>query len=225
MRSIESEPVWSSVGDLPGTRVTRMQIAARDYELRDASGRLLATTPRRRRQRKRIGSVLEADGVMYETDFRKTEDENRGPHFSLEKLQPHPTATREVLARQSGMRTVFSAPGSFSMVTPSPKAPFGSVNEWHLPNGRTAQAFCLGESKPLRVLSLRDATGPMVTIRYLAPRVAGFDLWRGINPRRNFAMGESVLSERLPLAPELLPVLMFAFEIAQAVNWEEAGGG
>jgi len=63
----------------------------------------------------------------------------------------------------------------------------------------------------------------MVTIRFLAPQKHGIARWWPI--RNNFRIGEAVLSDQLSNSSELLPLLMFAFEVTHAINRYEGGGG
>ena len=209
------EETWESVGSLPGPRITRKQITSWDYEFSDESGRVLATA--RRRRRLNIESVMVTDDGTFETAFRKGKHDRRGRHFSLEKVQNEPDAAPETLARQSGHGH------SFGMVQPSQFVPFGATNEWHLSDGTVLQAFCLGDKKPFRVLSLRNMAGPMVTIRFLAPQKQGIARWWPF--RNNFRIGEAVLSDQLSSSSQHLPLLMFAFEVTHAINRYEGGGG
>jgi hypothetical protein len=42
---------------------------------------------------------------------------------------------------------------------------------------------------------------------------------------RNFLIGEAVLSDQIPSPSQLLPLLMFAFEVAEGINMKMGGGG
>jgi hypothetical protein len=107
----------------------------------------------------------------------------------------------------------------FSSVRSSSTTPFGTINEWNLPDGTPLDAFCHGERAPWKIISLQSAGRPVVVARYLERSRPLWALYLERGVRRGFRMGEAVLSSDLPDASHLLPLLLFTFEVLQFVNW------
>ncbi len=108
-------------------------------------------------------------------------------------------------------------------VQSSATTPCGTVREWSLPDGTPLDPFCLGGKKPYRILSL-SAGSPVIVARYLIPARQFLAYHLGIGLRKRFRIGEAVLSPDLPDASQLLPLLLFTFDVLEAINMPEPGG-
>ena len=109
---------------------------------------------------------------------------------------------------------------NFRRVHHSDERPFGTINVWFLPDGTPLDAYCVGRQKPFRVLLLKSQERVILSLRYLAPRNQIFTLVSS-----NFKVGEAILDDQVHDAKEVLPLLMFAFEVLQMINTNEGGGG
>ena len=91
--------------------------------------------------------------------------------------------------------------------------------------GRNPRAQLAGRYLPFRVLSLETSDGKVASLRFLAPADQTLRRWTGFRESQNFHVGEAVLGAAAPEAREILPELMFAFDLLQVENTVQRGGG
>jgi hypothetical protein len=214
------DPNWERVASLPGRRVTRVQVSRFAWEFRDDSATKLAGATTRLNRlgiapvatgrlsgRRIVGEMRTADG-----DFRIV-----SRRFGI--VQPQSELALEKLSDEGLITLMRSAnvEGHHSVQT-SATTPFGTVNEWNLPDGTRLSAFCLGKWKPYCVLSLHRALSPVIVVRFLPPPEGFLVKHLGTGQFKRFRVGEAVLSSGLPGTSDLLPLLFFSFQVLQAIN-------
>jgi hypothetical protein len=209
---------WKTVANLPGRRITRVQTTRTTWELRDESSSVvgIATRPSTRwgnlqrptGNRRPVLQELSTGEGDFQIVLSGTWDSHTPSALALEHLAADGPVTLMQSATKRG----------FSKVTSSPTIPFGTINDWKLPDGSPLDAFCQGSRTPWKTICLQSAGSPVIVARYLERPQPLWALYLERSLGRGFQMGEAVLSSDLPDASSLVPLLLFTFVVLQYVN-------
>jgi hypothetical protein len=206
---------WSSFDSLSGRRISRRKTSPTDFEYFDVSGLRFGTS--KLRAKRKLGSeFVTAKGSFQTVRGTLPKGSRRSPgdyYLALERT-----------AKASEPELLMRSTVPFGWVKPSSEKPYGTPSQWSLPDGTRLAAFCVGRYEPYHVLLLRSGRDIRVALRFLAPRIQVLRRWFGIRESTNFIHGEAVISEDRADLPDLLPILVFGFEVLQAMNTVPRGG-
>jgi hypothetical protein len=214
---------WNNFSVLRGRRISRKRISPTEFEYLDRSGLRIGTS--KLRAKHKMGSVFTAAQDKFQTELRNHRKIGRGAaSFDLKKLAKD---LEPELLMGSRLHMPELSVGSrihMRFVGPSDPQPYGTPSQWLLPDGTRLAAFCVGRNKPFQVLLLRSAQDISVAFRFLAPRQQLLRHWYGIRESTNFRHGEAVILQDSFDLSELLPLLVFGFEVLQFINTVPRGG-
>jgi hypothetical protein len=211
---------WQNLDTLSGRRIVRQQVSQRDYAFLDSAGATLGSATRRSRSWESMGSTMTtADGAFRTVGQRlRVYDFGFRSWFALERVSERSQPQTLMMSGDRSRRF------RFDRVSHCDDKPFGTINMWSLPDGTPLDAHCLGRQKPFHVLLLKSNGKALVSLRYLVPRQP-IRSWIGSRSNK-FRLGEAILDDGIPEAnDQILPLLMFAFEVLQAINTVPGGGG
>jgi hypothetical protein len=208
---------WNNFGVLHGRRISRNRISPMEFEYLDPSGLCIGTS--KLRAKRKMGSVFTAAQDTFQTEIPK-----RTGSFHLKKLVRGSDPELLMFSRLQMPERLEGSRIHTRVVGPSDPEPYGTPSQWLLPNGTRLAAFCAGRNKPFQVLLLRSGHDKSLAFRFLAPRQQLLRHWFGIRESMNFHHGEAAILQASFELWELLPLIVFGFEVLQFINTVPRGG-
>ena len=214
--AISPDEYWLNLDLLPGRRIRRQRTSKRDYVFTDSADEILGTAQRRHRSWQELGStMITPNGTFRTLDQGLWTDFGWRHWFALQRDSEYSQSQTLMMSGDRSRRF------KFNRIGPSDERPFGTINLWSLPDGTPLDAYCVGAWQPFHVLLLKSHEKTVLSLRYLAPKNQTFRHMIQLREDDNFALGEAVLDDEIPDGDEILPLLMFAFEVLQAINTVE----